>query len=1190
MALLGAGTKNSPIAIDDSEDEVVYELSKDISSRSSPTSDKPDYYQRHEIPDSVFDDLTRHTETAQPIPRDKKRKRAGSMASQDIPVAGPSHPKQRNHPSLVNRLSQPESKKARKRRRKLERQAQEEARLRNINYDWLPSTGPTQPHPPHSSWSHEHQVYSDPSYLLGQPPIGVAVPMSEGIFPRNYLSYNSSNPYQEESFFDTYDSHSVTPPSNSLPQTPTLPGSTTSDWVSAMAMAAESSTNAKNVDHLPLHWSPMATQISLPPVQPPPLLPPASSYSHSASLPKSTTMPPRLAEHHALPPKPPPPQKPPQPSQKPHPPPPSTSQKPPPPPPSQKPPPPPPSQKPPPPPAQKPPPPPPQPSQKPPPPPPPPSQKPYVPPLVVPIGMQPDLDPNSKHGSFQITAATKDVGAEAKKKRKDQYIPNPARTLVMEQLPKQHRQPEFINRWSRGACGAVPVHLFIDGPRGKALIEFATAELARKAWGSPKLGVGFAQLKPHQLKGKPREDLIKVWWYRVEGVGAGAGVGEIEEGEIEGDAAEKEPDVSVAKKETKKERKARLAREREEKRLIREAAVLKAAQERQAQQPPPPTLPPPLPPPPPPSESMIVDEPVPPSNQHFFSYVPVASTSNSRRPSTHDNDISQYQTLPLSSRYQQSVPPSYSSGTHSHGNPPVHHPVNKAAYGASMFLRQGDDNESISSSVASSVPGNAEPGQVDDLEDYEEVDMDVDVEDVVAPPPPPPPRVLPPAPQLMHKSLPPRPMSPTHYARLTSLKPSAQNQPQFSASATPFVPRNPVQNVPPQRQPPPQAQQAVHVAKPQHVQAPVLHQPRPQHPATILTMSTSASVSVPSISATHSPSMSASSTSSTVPSEPKAMKNAPTEPSFTKRALIARQKELEEKIARSKLELAAASRTTSTPTSTQLSQQISQSASIKSSVDQDDKQAREDKLRQLVMQSQRSKAKPVTKIAPTSDPPVSVKPSPPPAPPIQHEKQPTITTTATATTSHNISVSTQSENDFTLEDLAVSFITQTIATVKSQSASVKAAPVAASAPSVPAPSIKPSPSYSHVKSDLAAKQKRLEDHILETKNLMHRLSLCRSKEEKDVILKIMREKERIYEAEENKTVLSSASTSTSSTPTTSSFSATKRNSAPGSVINRAPATPSQPMVRWPVIQQDPGVLMISDDEDEDESDEGEDNS
>ena len=47
------------------------------------------------------------------------------------------------------------------------------------------------------------------------------------------------------------------------------------------------------------------------------------------------------------------------------------------------------------------------------------------------IGMKPDQDPNSKHGIFQLTSATKEAGTDVKKKG-PLYMPNPACTLIME--------------------------------------------------------------------------------------------------------------------------------------------------------------------------------------------------------------------------------------------------------------------------------------------------------------------------------------------------------------------------------------------------------------------------------------------------------------------------------------------------------------------------------------------------------------------------------------------------------------------------------------------------------------------------------------------------------------------------------------------------------------------------------------
>ncbi|KAJ7126348.1 hypothetical protein C8R44DRAFT_592134, partial [Mycena epipterygia] len=90
--------------------------------------------------------------------------------------------------------------------------------------------------------------------------------------------------------------------------------------------------------------------------------------------------------------------------------------------------------------------------------------------------------------------------------------------------------------------------------------------------------------------------------------------------------------------------------------------------------------------------------------------------------------------------------------------------------------------------------------------------------------------------------------------------------------------------------------------------------------------------------------------------------------------------------------------------------------------------------------------------------------------------------------------------DFSLDDLAVSFITETIQTlVPGASAPLPPPPPkAASAPT----------SNASLKQTLAAKQKRLEQHIAESKTLMAQLTGARSKQEKERILGVMRERSR----------------------------------------------------------------------------------
>ncbi|KAJ2925372.1 hypothetical protein H1R20_g11667, partial [Candolleomyces eurysporus] len=139
------------------------------------------------------------------------------------------------------------------------------------------------------------------------------------------------------------------------------------------------------------------------------------------------------------------------------------------------------------------------------------------------IGMEPDNNPKSKHGLYVIPENILDQDGNP-------YKPTLACTLVLEQLPKLNRTFDWINNWSLSVSQTRPAKILID-TSGKALVEFPSAEAAHKAWSSPRLGIANLGLKQFQLKGRPRDDLIRAHWYRVEEISAGAG--EIEEGEIE---------------------------------------------------------------------------------------------------------------------------------------------------------------------------------------------------------------------------------------------------------------------------------------------------------------------------------------------------------------------------------------------------------------------------------------------------------------------------------------------------------------------------------------------------------------------------------------------------------------------------------------------------------------------------------
>ena len=889
---------------------------------------------------------------------------------------------QRGHTTLEHRLSQPESKKARKRRRKAERQASEDARLQNLN--WLNGPSPFAsgvPILPLRSWSNDVQVYGGlpPPQSTDRPSL---MPGLISGFPSPFTA-----PPEPDDFtlYDNHEPHSASPPPPP------------SHWVSSMAKAASDSLDLTTEEHELSQWSPLSTQIPLLPLPPlssslPPSLPSCATTTptpNNLSRSKISTLP-KPAEYHALPPKPPP----------------QTIQ--------------------------------------------------------ATIGMKPDPEPNSKHGIFRLASATKEAGTNMKKKS-SLYMPNPARTLVMEQLPKTHRHPDFVNNWSKSACGALPVHMFIDSPAGKALIEFATAELARKAWASPKLGSAHS----HQVKGKPREDLIRVWWYRVDGVGAGSGVGEIEEGEIVGDAIEKEPD-QPPRKETKKERKARIAKEREEKRVKRELE-LRLMKERHA--------------------LLRVELPTTSSAVPEISYqrasTPVMRSSLWPRPVLSPPRASTpgWQTSPRPG-FSTSVwrtpprpgvstpgwqtpgwqtPPQPGVSTPVFSSPPWspqvpdHHLRNASepGNGSSIWARPWS-SEDLGESLGPSAWTEG-----DDLDDYE--CMEIDEPPLSYPTGRPAIQPLP-----LHSSLPPRPAS-------TIVSPHPRAAVQKAPPSTPAL--LPLKVLPSSR--------------------PVYEDPPPQ----------AAPLPPP-------PPLALASSSSSTPCEPRAMKNAPTEPSFTKRALEARQKELEERIAKSKLELAetrAAAGPTTKAATPVMSVQPDNPIPVKPSMDLGEKQAMEDRLRKLVLKSQRERGR--AAVLPDNgacSASATTTPSSSGCPSISPSISPSDSSTSSSTSSVPSPVASDqltsvllSAHNFSLEDLAVSFITQTIETIKSKPTPTPIKPPAIS--THPSNKTTAQSNNTNTKLELAAKQKRLEQHIAESKKLMNKLGQARSKEEKDVILKAMRE-------------------------------------------------------------------------------------
>ena len=240
---------------------------------------------------------------------------------------------------------------------------------------------------------------------------------------------------------------------------------------------------------------------------------------------------------------------------------------------------------------------------------------------------------------------------------------------------------------------------------------------------------------------------------------------------------------------------------------------------------------------------------------------------------------------------------------------------------------------------------------------------------------------------------------------------------------------------------------------------------------------------------------------------------------------MARQKELEERIAKSKLELAemgAAAASDGKPMTPVSSVQLVDDL-VKPSMDLGEKQAMEDRLRKLVLQSQRARGKAgpgpdnnndtsnvlaattvspgdVSSISPSiSASSSSSSSSSQPSPVVPSNRLPLAPLTTASVSTHN----------FSLEDLAISFITQTIETIKSQPAPTLTPTTISVQPSIkPVSTTQPNNNNNTTKLELAAKQRRLEQHITESKNLMAKLSQARTKEEKDAILKAMREMSR----------------------------------------------------------------------------------
>ncbi|KAF8635445.1 hypothetical protein AX15_000426 [Amanita polypyramis BW_CC] len=932
LAMDHRGTASSPILVDDSEDEVHGELCQLTDDSIDASRDLGE--QQHRVDQLV-------------------------MRISDAPVASP-HKRKRdeNRPDFVQGSSSTpllptESKKARKRRRKLERQAQEAEMF---------------------SRAQEQQRWcNEMSSVLFDPTGSTGMPLHSGWDPMINVNMNMYTPtmatYPVEDGLPSY--HEPDPPSHAS----IAAAAATSDWVSAMACTGtlpDPIAYANQYQWPPPHFAPRSPSLS-----PPALLERLSS----------PTIPHRLIQF-----------------------PPGQANLP---------------------------------------------QRPLPFTQLLPIGMKPDTEPHSKHGVFSFGPPNLLFHTPNNSNRRADdkgYIPNPACTIVMEQLPKTHRTIEFVKQWAKKATGTQPVCIVVDPPSAKALVEFSSAKMARKAWESPRLGAEYAGLKTHQLKGKPRADLIRVWWYRVDGVGAGSGVGEIEEGEIEEDGVDKKGQI-----ESKKARKARLAKERIEKFAKRAGGH---------------------------AQSVAVLSEVPENRDEVES---IASSRGASIVQQVLNEVAETM-LPVQGQAQD---------------------------------REKTLSQNLSSATAVDIPRDSSlrPGSTK--------------------------------------------------TPLTSIRPQSTSMPTgTTAPPSPSLPLPPPTFAVDSRAPADTVQPA-----PIPGLALAYETQRPSSADQPSTTAQAASVNLLEM----------------------------------KRTLLAKQRELEGKIGMSKLEMsklkvgasadAGAGVDIFTPGPSAVGTTAAMSTISSSLKESEDNKATEDRLRKLVLQSQKSKngrapdqSQTLSTFAYLSAPVSAISPVlPTPAP----------STTGTPTpVSDPVQVHTGGVSNFSLEDLAVSFITETISTLKQPNGGALGSKIPTfggdmAPPGPPAGQSEPHqtrPSTSrqnhnpimivNVKEELAARQKRLEEYIAESKTLMAQLIQARTKQEKDRLLVLMREKSRLMDEEKEKM----ASADKSATMSTTGITIPANNS---NGHERCPSPTEQKQVaifkiRWPTESQDGGIMIISDDDDDDE--------
>lgn len=688
-------------------------------------------------------------------------------------------------------------------------------------------------------------------------------------------------------------------------------------------------------------------------------------------------------------------------------------------------------------------------------------------------------------------------------------LPDPTRTLILAPIPKKFRSTEFVKHWAKKFAQPQSLRIEVDKIQGKALVEFQSVAHAEMAHSSIR------------LVGEGKEH-IRAWWYR----GPAKNPSDLEEGEIEeGVVEEPAPQPQTSKKKQNKNQK------KMEKKKAQAAAHLQRQQHNTSipyttpktdfdasssgrpfaslmpnplSQAVPPTFP----------STPVSNTPLPvasfsrttfrrsPSPRVHRSWADLMERADKYGLASDDSECEDafVDTRDRTSRYhgtfsrssyvyqQEEQAMDLESDEEETGTRQEKYSPDSRYIALAETAVVPDSAVADSASIASSRAASAEKESVDQ--------MRVDDASVSVPPP----TV---AAQSCEATLKASINTPNH------LKPPSKTQsPSVYTMVEPPTAPVPVPGL--------DVLAAAEVPGPSH---PTVQYDRfsaggfSTHPerepaassATSLPLQDLPSASLPSsLIAAHLPPSGSPSDIASTSSHPGARAEPSARGAHAKRTLLEKQRELEERIAKAKEELArksVVSRTSASRHTSPGEEPIKPEGAINKAARSADMTSAESELRRSALQSRRK-----TGAASAEG--------------MQDTNRDSALNSGKGGASIPATIATPSAINF--DDLAVSFITETLQTVRSSppsdppsaatSLSSHSAPSTAPTTPRPLPAI---PSVAPHRSSqvtekllLAARQKRLEQHLAETKMLMTKLGAARTKAEKDHILGTLRERQR----------------------------------------------------------------------------------